>query len=171
MAARPLLAAFRSAALSLSAPVQPPLSLRVVSCWVAVHPLGQGAGQGAPCTRTQTCRGNGATSAGPARCAGPRQDTPAGPPAKPPADPAGRPADRRERKQRTKPGERRQPTAPPGHLPPLAWPGGNSRSFPAAAAPVPPRGHQKRVSTLRPPFPPSPPSLLIGFASKAVGRD
>lgn len=42
----------------------------------------------------------------------------------------------------------------------------NSRSSPAVAAPVPPRGHQKRVSTLRPPFPPSPPSHLIGAAVK-----
>lgn len=47
---------------------------------------------------------------------------------------------------------------------PEIW--GNSRSGPAVAAPVPPRGHQKPVSTLRPPFPPNPPSLLDGAAVK-----
>jgi len=45
----------------------------------------------------------------------------------------------------------------------------NRRLFPAAA-PVLPRGHKKHVSTLRPPFPAGPPSLLNGFAVQAVGR-
>lgn len=65
----------------------------------------------------------------------------------------------------------RQLTAAPGHLPPLAWLGDNSRSFPAVAAPVPPRGHQRHVSTLCPPFPPRPPSHLDGVAVQAVGRN
>ena len=155
---------FADAALSSSAPVQPLLRLesyparRLFIIWVG------DADRSTPCRSHPDCRGNRRTSAGPARCAGPRQATPAGPAAKPPADPAGRPADRRERQ--TKPGERGQPTAPPGHLAPLAWLGGSSRSFPAAAAPVPPRGHQRHVSTLRPPFPPSPPPHLIGSAFK-----
>ncbi|XFO64839.1 hypothetical protein SPSIL_009480 [Sporomusa silvacetica DSM 10669] len=57
MVDRPLLAAFRFTALSSSAPGQPPLALRVVSCRAAIRQLSRGAGQEAPCTRTQTCRG------------------------------------------------------------------------------------------------------------------
>ena len=161
MADRPLLAAFRWRCTLLIRSRSATAALRVVSCRAAVHSLGRGCRPGHSLTLAPGLRG---TSAGPARCAGPRQDTPAGPPATPPADPAGRPAGRRERKTKHANQENGRSTAPPGHLPPLAWPGGSNRLFPAAAAPVPPRGHQKHVSTLRPPFPPIPPSHLNGFA-------
>jgi len=90
------------------------------------------------------------TSAGPAHCAGPRQATPAGPAGTPSADPAGRPADRRERKNKAT----NRSAGPPGATRLAGW--RVSRSCPAVAAPVPPRGHEKHVSTLRPPFPEPP---------------
>lgn len=50
-------------------------------------------------------------------------------------------------------------SASPGHLSSLACVSLARRPTPAAGPPVLARGHQKRVSTLRPPFPPTPQSL------------
>ena len=114
MSGCPLLAALRYAAFSSSAPNRPPLALRVVACREAIR---AGHGGCRPGHSLPLAPGLRVTSAGPAHCAGPRQATPAGPAGTPSTDPAGRPADRRERKTK-------HPTAPPGHLVPLAWPGG-----------------------------------------------
>ncbi len=157
-----------AAALSSSAPVRPPLALRAVACRSAIQAAWQRSRPGSSLALAPRPAGETeVTSAGPARCAGPRRNTPAGPPAKPPADPAGRLAGRRERKQ--SPQARRTGATEPLHRATCRHsPGrvGIRRSCPAAAAPVPPRGHQRRVSTLRPPFPPSPPSHLNGVAVK-----
>ncbi len=56
-----------------------------------------------------------------------------------------------------------QPTAPPGHLPPLAWPGGSSPFVPcrgrARPAPWTPKARVHSPSSL-PPEPPIPPNWL-----------
>ena len=103
-------------------------------------------------------------SAGPPRCAGPRQDTPAGPAEIPPADPTGRPVDRRERKTKYEStGAVENRTAPPGHLPPLAWPGDSNPFVPcrgrARPAPWTPKACVHSPSSL-PPEPPIPPDWL-----------
>ena len=113
MAARPLLAAFRFATLSSSVPGQPPLALRVVSCWAAIRQLGKESRPGRslhshpdlPGVRRlapHTARDLGRTL----RQVRSKNHRPT-PPGVPPT--AG------NEQQRMK------PTAPPGHLPPLAW--------------------------------------------------
>ncbi|MDF2857067.1 MAG: hypothetical protein K0Q87_2918 [Neobacillus sp.] len=99
MAGRPLLAAFRCRCTLLIRSRSATAALRVVSCRTAVHSLGRGGRPEYSLTLAPGLPGERGTPVGPARCAGPRQDTPAGPPAKLPDDPAGRPAGRRERKQ------------------------------------------------------------------------
>jgi hypothetical protein len=59
MSGRPLLAAFRFAALSSSAPGRPPLALRAVACRAAIPQPGRGAGPQLPLARSRPAGGNG----------------------------------------------------------------------------------------------------------------
>ena len=168
MADRPLLAALRWRCTLLIRSRSATAALRVVSCQVAVYSLGGGGRPEYSLTFAPGLPGEPGNVGWPRTLRG----ASTGHSGRTARNTTGRPsrAHCRPPGTKTKPEVRGQRTAPPGHLAPLAWPGDNSRSFPAVAAPVSPRGHQKHVSTLRPPFPPSPPSHLIGSAVQAVGR-
>ncbi len=164
---------FADASLSSYAPVRSSLALRAVSCRAAAHSLGRGCRPEHSLTLAPGLPGE------PGNVGWPRTNArgPAGHYGQTGRNTTGRPSRASRRppengKQSTKPKERGNPNR--SARPPAATRLNhtlNHRSDPAAAAPVPPRGHEKHVSTLRPPFPPSPPSHLIGSAIKAVGRD
>ncbi len=155
MAARPLLAAFRCRCTLLIRFRSATAALRVVSCRAAVHSLGRGCrpehslcshpdcgGTGNVGWPRTTARGLGRTL----RQFRPQHHRPTQPGA---LSTAG---------NENKAGDRGQRIAPPGHLAPLAWLGGSSRSFPAVAAPAPwtPKARVHSPSSL-PPEPPIPP--------------
>ncbi|TCL35107.1 hypothetical protein EV210_114127 [Anaerospora hongkongensis] len=161
MSGCPLLAALRYAAFSSSAPNRPPLALRVVACREAIR-AGHGMQTGALLiTRTRTAGYvgwprtlRGASAGHSSRTGRNTIDRPSRASCRPPG---------------TENKAANRYAGPPGTTRLAGWQA--SRSCPAVAAPVPPRGHEKHVSTLRPPFPPSPPSLVIGAAIQAVGRN
>ncbi|XER08002.1 hypothetical protein SRRS_35950 [Sporomusa rhizae] len=99
MAARPLLAAFRCRCTLLIRFRSATAALRFVSCRAAVHSLGRGRRPEHSLTLAPGLRG---TSAGPARCAGPRQDRP---PNHRPTQSGAQPAAGNDN-QSTQPGER-----------------------------------------------------------------
>lgn len=163
MAARPLLAAFRWRCTFLIRSRSANAALRVVSCRAAAHSLGRGGRPEHSLTLAPGLPGEPGNVGWPRTLRG----APEGHSGGSGRNTTGRPS----RASFLSPGNEKQstgrPTAPPGHLVPLAWLGGE-QAVCALPRPRPSRpvGHQKHVSTLRPPFPPSPPSHLIGAAIK-----